>query len=83
MCKLRIEILVPPQAKPGGTRWRIWLRHCATRRKVAVSIFDGVNGIFLFHNPSRHTMALGMTQSPTEMSVRNISWGWEVKAAGA
>jgi len=28
-------------------------------------------------------MALGMTQSPTEMSVRNISWGWEVKAAGA
>ena len=26
----------------GGTRWRIWLRHCATGRKVAGSIPDGV-----------------------------------------
>ena len=29
-----------------GTRWRIWLRHCATSRKVANSIPDGVVGIF-------------------------------------
>jgi hypothetical protein len=29
-----------------GTRWRIWLRHCATSRKVAGSIPDGVIGIF-------------------------------------
>ena len=29
-----------------GTRWRSWLRHCATSRKVAVSIVDGVIGIF-------------------------------------
>jgi hypothetical protein len=28
----------------GGTRWRSWLRHCATNRKVAGSIPDGVNG---------------------------------------
>jgi hypothetical protein len=30
-------------------RWRSWLRHCATSRKVAGSIPDGV-GIFLLHN---------------------------------
>ena len=29
-----------------GTRWRCWLRHCATSRKVAGSIPDGVTGIF-------------------------------------
>jgi len=28
------------------TRWRSWLRHCATSRKVAGSIPDGVTGIF-------------------------------------
>ena len=36
-----------------GTRWRSWLRHCATSRKVAGSIPDDVTGIFLWHNPSR------------------------------
>jgi hypothetical protein len=30
----------------GATRWRIWLRHCTTSRKVAGSIPDGVIGIF-------------------------------------
>jgi hypothetical protein len=30
-----------------GTRWRSWLRHCATSRKVAVSISDGVFGVSL------------------------------------
>ena len=29
-----------------GTRWRSWVRHCATSRKVAGSIPDGVTGIF-------------------------------------
>ena len=27
-------------------RWRSWLRHCVTSQKVAVSIPDGVTGIF-------------------------------------
>ena len=31
----------------GDSRWRSWLRHCATRRKVAGSIPDGVIGFFL------------------------------------
>jgi len=58
-----------------GTRWRRCLRHCAGSRKVAVSIPDGVIGIFHWHNPSGHTMALGSTQPLTEMSTTNISWG--------
>jgi hypothetical protein len=37
--------------------------------------------IFHRHNLSGRTIALGLTQPPTEMSTRNISW-W-VKAAGA
>ena len=32
---------------PVRTRWRSWLRHCATSRKVASSIPDGVIGIFI------------------------------------
>jgi len=59
----------------GGTRWRSWLRHCATSRKFADSIPDGVIGFFHWHNPSGHTMALGSTQPLTEMSARNASWG--------
>ena len=58
-----------------GTRWRSWLRHCATSRKVAGSIPDGVIGIFHWHNPSGRTMTLGSTQPLTQMSTRNISWG--------
>jgi len=63
-----------------GTRWLSWLRHCATSRKVAGSIPDGVIGIFHLHDPSGRTMALGSTQPLTEMSTWNISW--VVKAAG-
>jgi hypothetical protein len=59
----------------GGMRWRSWLRHCATSRKATSSIPDGLIGIFHRHNPSGHTMALGLTQPLTKMSTRNISWG--------
>jgi hypothetical protein len=64
-----------------GTLWRSLLRNCATSQKVAGSIHDGVTGIFYWHNPSGRTMALGLTQTLTEMSTRNISSG--VNAAGA
>ena len=50
-----------------GGRVAQWLRCCATNRKVAGSIPDGVIGIFHWHNPSDRTMALGSTQSLTEM----------------
>jgi len=59
----------------GGTRWRIWLRHCATGWKVAVSIPDGIIEIFHWLNPSSQTVVLGSTQLLTAMSIRNISWG--------
>jgi hypothetical protein len=56
----------------GGTRWHSWLRHCATSRKVAGSIPDGVIRIFHWHNPSGRTMVLGLAQPLIEMSTRNI-----------
>ena len=64
-----------------GTRWRIWLRHCATSRKVDGSIPDDVNVNFHRHNPSGRTATLRSTKPLTEMSTRSISW--RVKVAGA
>ena len=52
-----------------------WLRRCATNRKVAGSIPDGVIGIFHRHNPSDRSMALGSTQPPKKMSTSSILWG--------
>ena len=72
--KLWFRNRVVPQGV-GVTRWRSWLRHCATSRKVAASIPDGVVENFLWYNPSGRTMALGLTQLLTEISTRNISWG--------
>jgi hypothetical protein len=45
-----------------------WLRHCATNRKVAGSLSDGVIGIFHLHKTSGRTMPLrsrvGLTTLP-------------------
>ena len=65
-----------------GTRWRSWLRHYATSRKVAGSIPDWMNGMFHWHISSGGTVALELTQLLTKIITRNISWGG-VKAAGA
>jgi hypothetical protein len=54
-----------------------WLRHYATNRQVAVSIPDGVIGIFQWHNPSGRTMALELTNK-NEYQVYFLG----VKAAG-
>jgi hypothetical protein len=48
--------------------------HCATSRKFAGSIPNGVIRIFLFFGP---IMVLGLTQPLIEMSTRNISPGRE------
>jgi len=58
-----------------GTAVAQWLRPCATNRKVAGSIPDGVIGIFHRHNPSDRNMALESTQPLKEMITRSISWG--------
>ena len=55
--------------------------HCATGRKIAGSIPDGIIGTFLWLNLSGRTMNLGLNQSLTEMSTRGILR--EIKAAGA
>jgi ribosomal protein S14 len=59
----------------GGTRWRGWLRHCATSPKVAGSIPDAVVGIFHRRNPSGRNMALVSTQPLTGITTRCISCG--------
>jgi hypothetical protein len=63
-CALR-SLFVALYLLGGGTRWRSWLRHCATSRKIAVSIPDYIIGIFHWH-PFGHTMALGSTQPEWE-----------------
>jgi len=58
----------------GGTKWRNWARNWATNPKILVSIPDDVLGIFHWHFLSGRTMALGSTQTLTEVSAGNISW---------
>jgi hypothetical protein len=48
-----------------GTRWRSWLRHCATNRNVAGLIPDRVTGIFQWLNPSGRIVTLGSTKPLT------------------
>jgi hypothetical protein len=67
----------------GDTWWHSWLRHCATNQKVAGSIPCGFTENFHWYNPSSRTMALGSTRPQTEMSTRNISWGWRRLVHGA
>jgi hypothetical protein len=51
-----------------------WLRHYATRRKVAGSSPDEVD-FFNFRNASSRTVALGSAQPLTEMSTRTLPVG--------
>ena len=66
----------PLQLRSFAVGWDTALQ--AGRSRVR---FPMVIVIFHWHNPSGPTIALGSTQSLTEMSTRSISWG--VKAAGA
>jgi hypothetical protein len=50
--------------KPKGS---FWLMHCATNRKFAGSIPDGVTGIFQWLNPSGRMVALRSNQPLTEI----------------
>ena len=56
-------------------RWCGRLKHCAANRKVAGTITDGTIGIFLPHNPSCRSMAMGSTRPLNGISTGNISWG--------
>jgi hypothetical protein len=72
-----LNFLSGEHTKPMGTRGSVvWLRHCATSRKVAGSIPDEVTGLFNWPNPSSLTMALGSTQ-PNRNEYQESSWGLE------
>ena len=77
-CFLRTVQMTGKQSM--GMWWRNLLGHCATSRKVAGSIPDGIIGMFHSYKPSGRTVVLESTQFLTEMSTTNISWG--AKAAG-
>jgi len=64
-----------------GIRWRSWLKHCATSRKVEGSIRVGVKEIIHWLNPSGHAVALKSIQPLTKMSTRNISCGFKAAVA--
>jgi hypothetical protein len=55
-----------------STLQRSWLRHCATRRKIAGSVPVVVFEIFHWLNPSGLTVALGSTQPLTEIRARDL-----------
>jgi hypothetical protein len=60
-----------------------WLRHYTTGWKAMGLIPDEVIGFFNWSNPSSHIMALGSSQSPIEMSTRNLheGKGWRARKA--
>jgi hypothetical protein len=50
----------------------LWLRRCATSRKVPGSIPGGVTGFFSDISPSECSVALRSTQPLVKMNTRNI-----------
>jgi hypothetical protein len=78
---LIISFLILNMGGGGDQRWRSWLRHSSTSKKVVGSIPDGIIGLLHWHNPSGRSMILRSTQPVREMSTRNISR--VVKAAAA
>jgi hypothetical protein len=62
----------------GGTRWRNWLRHCPTSRKVAGLIREGFIGIFPRTWPFRPYCGPGVDSSEYQEH-----FFWEVTAVSA
>jgi hypothetical protein len=56
----------------GGTRCQSRLRQYTTSRQVVSSISNEIIGYFNLLNPSSCTMALGSTQTLTDMTTRNL-----------
>jgi hypothetical protein len=67
--------IVPVTQVNWGTRYRSWLTHYSTSRKVSVSIPEEVIGFFNWPNPSGRIVSLGSTQPLTEMSTTNLPGG--------
>jgi len=62
-------------------QWRIWMRHCATSRKVAASIPDCINGIFSLTKSFRQHYGPGVDSDCNRNEYQEYFLG--VKAAGA
>jgi hypothetical protein len=75
----RVCVFVVVVIVVGGTRWRRWLRHCCTSRKVAGSIPDIVIRSFHWRTTSGRSMALGVISGPNKNEYREYCVG--VKAA--
>ena len=73
--------LLYPISPQGGTRWRSWLRHRATSRKVSGSILDVVFGIFHWYHPIRLHYGPGVDSASNMNKYQEYFLG--VKAAGA
>jgi len=66
------------------TRWRSWLRHFATSRKIAGSIPGSATWIFHWHNPSRPHYDPGVDPANNRNECQEYFLeGGGVKAAGA
>jgi len=64
-----------------GTRWPSWLGDCATSRKVAGSIANGVIGFFSLTLPLRPHYGPGVDTASNRNEYQE--YFFEVKAAGA
>jgi hypothetical protein len=65
------ESLIIPWVTLWRSGWGTALRTRRSRVRFPMVSLD----FFHWHNPSVRTMAMGLTQPPTEMNARNISWG--------
>jgi hypothetical protein len=58
-----------------GTRYRSWLKHYITSRKVAGPIPDEVIRFFKGPKPSSRNMALVVDSAANRNEYQNSSWG--------
>ena len=65
----------------GGPPMAQWLRCCATNRKFAGSIPDGVSGFFIYTKPFRSHYGPGVDSASNRNEYQE--YFLEVKAAGA
>jgi len=78
MCGIYDSLLHYDGAHGGAVRWGTTLQIGMSRVWFPMVSSE----FFHFYNPSGRTMALGLTQPPTEMITRNISWGKSGRCLG-
>ena len=74
-CSLKLKFINTLQKIAPSYGTRSWMRHCATSRKGAGSIPDGVNEIFHWLNASSLIMALGFDSASNGNEYQRSSLG--------